>query len=250
MSKSTEIEVPQFDASFGLGDFKVTDLSVPRVQIMHSECEFEDKSTGQTYEELEGVGLGLVNQRILWDAIMREDQGPLCSSLDSHNGTPGDAFPWEASGFKPTEGGLSCDDCKLKEWGSHPTRDTPWCAEQYVIPFMTDLEGSGVEQVVILTFKGSGISAAKKWIGMAVRANQPLFANRVRISLQARKNGSVRYAVPAFDRGKDTEPQFWRDYADNFLTTEKFLKTPRNSDVAVDLKANNTASDDDEMEEF
>lgn len=241
----------------GLEDFD-HELGIPRVQIVHDEAQFEDKSTGLRYDTLYGVPLGLVLQRVMWDVQMKEDSLPLCQSRDGKVGTPGDSFPWKDSAMNikdlgtnlgaqgEVEDSVLCENCWYKEWGSHPTRDTPFCQEQWVIPFQ--MEDDETSTPVILTFKGSGVTAAKRFIAPVSKRRGKLFESYVDISLEARKNGSVKYAVPVFKKARPTDPQFYPDFANNYITIRDFLHKPPRSETPVEVKVKSHG--DDELDEF
>src|ERR1035437_1593745 len=124
----------------GLEDYDPTiDGSTPRLQIIGPDAVFQDSQSGQQWASIRGVVLGRLKQRILWPAEMTDEKAkkPLCKSVDFRMGLPGEEFPWGPSGFADkTVTALDCGACPLKEWDSHPTRDTPWCSEQAVLPLL------------------------------------------------------------------------------------------------------------------
>lgn len=217
------------DLMVGLEDFDVTDAVMPRLRIDGQNAVFEDNLSKATYTELDAVLLGLVKQRVLWDAEINEDGAPpLCKSVDHERGRPGEHFPWKASGFTEEslgeDGCLSCAACPLKEWGSHPSRDVPWCSEQFVFPLVTD------DGPAILTIQRSGIKNARAYTSSFMRAKKPLFTHNTKITLRAEKRGSVRYAVPEFQRGEETDQSEWAELADLYRSVRGFLHTQRTTD--------------------
>jgi hypothetical protein len=220
---STELAVPTA-APVGLEDFDVAEEGViPRLSISHTDCEFTDNLSGESFDTLDVVILGLVKQRILWDLEVPEDPtGPLCKSLNFTEGLPDmEHFPLEASGFTTLESPLPCSSCKLKEWGSHPTRDTPWCGEQHLlIVLMGD-----AEVPALLTVQRSALKNSRTYLSSFARSRSPLFTVRTTIELDARRRGSVNYAVPKFKKGDPTDEAKWAEYADTYAQVRSFVST-------------------------
>lgn len=227
---STEVAVPVDDA-IGLEDFEDDDQVMPRLQIVQKEAVFEDNLTGERYDELDVVLLGLVKQRVLWPPEMEADSFPLCKSYEAKDGHPTDKFPWKASGFDPSaypdeDAVLPCANCKLKEWDSHPTRDIPWCGEQYVLPLVMKATGDKVVPA-LLTFQRSSIKPVKAYIsGFATRA-EPLFTVHTHIVLNARRRGNVDFAIPKLRRGDAVEADRFDDLGAAYRKAAAFLRTPR-----------------------
>jgi hypothetical protein len=262
---STDIAItgdPMTDLMVGLDDFDSSDIVLPTIKIDHKEGVFVDGLSGEKFPVLDCVVLGLVKGRIMWAAEVKDDEPPLCQSLDFNQGRPGEKFPWKQSGFTRTGTGaegepqqiVSCDSCPLKEWGSHPTRDVPWCSEQhtYVIGLPSG-DGSSFAPAVI-TFRSSGIKPSKAYLSGFVRAKTPTFVNRTTIRLEQLKRGSVEYCVPKFEKGEAIDESFYPSFAAQFRTTRTFLHTPRTPEAAEGMAVAETAAaparvvaNDDEM---
>ena len=230
----------------GLEDFSTSDLSLPRLNIDHANGCFKDSLDGRTYETISVVVLGLVKQRVLWHPEMQETAGPpLCKSLNHSEGLPGEDFPWDKSGFAglPHDGTLPCGACKLKEWGSHPTRsDSTWCAEQYVLPVAMPYEdGYGF---AVATFQRSGVKPTKAYLSGFARENIPTFTSYTTISFETNRRGTVTYSVPKFVRGDATPDEDHAEFASQYLMLRQYLQTPRvreETDPSDAYKSDDTA---------
>lgn len=223
------------DMLLGLEDFDETDIIMPRIDIDHQAGVFIDTLSRQTFAELDCVVLGLVKNRVMWDKEVVENQPPLCQSLDFDHGRPSDKFPWndQRVGFikedlpEGEQQILDCHSCPFKEWGSHPTRDVPWCSEAhtYVIAMPTP-DGQSYSPA-ILTIKSSALTGSKAFLSSFVRDHTPTFVCKTKIGLDQRQKGSVKFAVPKFTRGEATDPAFFQSFAQQFRSTRSFLHTPR-----------------------
>jgi hypothetical protein len=230
----------------GLEDVDASDLSMPRINIMHTETKWEDSLSGEQFTELDVILLGLIKQRVLWPSEVGEDsEAPLCRSYNYTLGNPGEKFsvresrdpqsPLDASGFSAVDiqrGQLSCAECNLKDWGSHPSRDVPWCVEQYVFAVMMTDPGEPIGTPAMLTLQRSAIKPARAYITSFVRAKKPLFVARTTLKLDGRQRGSVRYAVPKFVKGEATDADFHMQYAEFFRQVKDFVTAPRTQDDA------------------
>ena len=248
----------------GLEDFGAEDMVMPRLSIDHPNAVFVDNLTNESHEKLTVVILGLVKQRILWDEEVNEGDRPLCKSYDFREGVPGDNFPIKASGFDalPTDGGtLPCDACSLKDWGSNPRNDTPWCSEQHTFPLLMQAGGDpdNYGAPAILTVQRSAIKASKSYLTGFARSKTPVYTVVTELSLDARKKGSVNYAVPRFSKIGETDQDDWQEYARSYRSIREFLTTPRveePSDAASDAprasssgasEAASAVADDDDL---
>jgi hypothetical protein len=233
---STDIAIPDDnDLMIGLDDFDESDIVLPSIKIDHKEGVFVDGLSGEKFPVLDCVVLGLVKGRIMWAAEVKDDEPPLCQSLNFTDGRPGEKFPWPKSGFKRDGTGaegeqqqvVSCADCPLKEWGSHPTRDVPWCSEQHTYVLgLPSKDGTSYAPAVI-TFRSSGIKPSKAYLSGYMRAKSPTFVNTTRITLEQLKRGAVDYCVPKFEKGAPVDESFFASFASQFRTTRAFLHTPR-----------------------
>lgn len=244
----------------GLEDFDSTDMVMPRLNIDHNEAVFVDNLTGQKFDKMRVVLLGLVKQRILWAEEVGDGEGPMCKAYTFDTGHPNlKTFPWKASGFEQPDGDgditLPCESCALKEWDSHPQRKTPWCSEQYTMPLlmqMGDDDDAPFAAPAILTLQRSGIKPARSYVTGFARASTPLFTAITQMELAANKKGSVNFAVPKFAKDGVTDKDEWRDYSSHYRSIREFLTTPPSPDkddsgaaTASDNKSEAGSGDDD-----
>lgn len=214
-------------SNLGLEDFDASDATIPRINLDHKQGAFRNNLTNETTDSLDLVVLGLVKQRVLWAVDVDEADGPLCKSLDHEHGRPYiKEFPWQATTFdaatvdadNPT---LDCSLCPLKEWGSHPTRETPWCSEQFVFIVVT---ASGP---ALITFQRSAVKAVRAYLSSFAQSGTPPFTVRTKIELQHQKRGSVEFSVPVFTKGEATAEDEWPEYAQEYLRIRAFIQTSR-----------------------
>jgi hypothetical protein len=227
------VAVPDDDLT-GLEDFDTaTDAQMPMLKIDHSQGHFIDGLSDEDLgPEIKVIMLGLIKQRILWDAEVKDDAKPLCKSYNFTEGRPDEAtFPVKASGFDRSaveSGALPCADCKLKDWGSHPKNDTPWCTEQHTFALLVQV-GDGW-QPALLTVQRSAIKPSRQYMTSFARSKTPLYTVVTTIKLDQRKRGSVDYAVPKFTRGGGTDQDDWAEYAETYRSIRNFVQTPRTRD--------------------
>lgn len=231
------VALPEEDAFTGLEDFDTTDMVMPRLGIDHKEAKFVDNLSGQRFDDLTVILLGLVKQRILWDADVDEGDKPLCKSLEFHNGHPDDKrFPWKQSGFDRTsipvnenEGiVLPCASCPLKDWGTHPNGKTPWCSEQHTFPLLMQV-GDGFAPA-LFTVQRTGIKPSKTYLTSFARSKTPTYTVFTKLSLRPEKKGTVFYAVPVFVQADGTPQEDWPVYAQHYRQIREFITTPRRLD--------------------
>lgn len=222
----------------GLEEIDSDDLVMPTLTISHKEGKYVDGLSGEQFDTLEVVLLGLIKQRILWDVELEDGQAPLCKSYDHATGVPDPKsparFPWRAAGFEQSDYdtgsgdalAIPCDKCALKEWGSHPKNDTPWCTEQHVFAVMMRA-GEDFASPAVLTLQRTGIKASRAYLTSFHRARTPLFVVTTKLGLSLQRKGSVNYAVPTLVRGTPTDELDHEMFADNFRRIRDFLRTPR-----------------------
>jgi len=216
--------------------------------------------SGVSVESFEGVVLGLVKQRVLWPVEMGEEpSAPLCKSVNFKEGRPSEKFPLLESELKlklETGAIASCEDCKLKDWDTHPTRSGPWCQEQHVWVVLADLEGDGQEAPALLTFQRSSIKSARQYLASFARKRQPAFTTRTSFALEGQKRGSVKFAVPTIFRTTPTDPSEFPFYAETYTQIRTFLMSVREDDTAVEssgkgaAKKPSVARDAEEIPDF
>lgn len=239
----------------GLEDVDASDLMMPQLKIIGKEALYEDSLSGERFSELNVILLGMVKQRVLWPAEVKEEkEAPLCRSYNFTEGVPGENFtkpgsgknepsPLSVSGFTEAqvEGGtLACLECKLQDWDSHPTRDTPWCSEQHVFAVLVTEPGEPLGYPAMLTLQRSSLKAAKTYLTAFARTKTPLFTVRTTLKLDARTRGSVEYAVPKFIKGEATDPDYHPQYAEFFYGVRDYVQTPRVAEEETPVQVNST----------
>lgn len=221
------------DGDFGdtLDDLDDAELAVPRVKPDRHTGKFKDPNSGQSWDSLRGVVLGLVRGRVLWSVEVEDDAMPMCKSLDFETGLPSETFPWDAHGGEVSET-LNCASCPLKEWGSHPTRDVPWCNEQMTLPVL--LTDNGGYQPVIVTFARSQLKPTKGFLGSFKRSRTPAFSVEAEISLTQLKRGDNPYVVPEYKRLGATDEGDWGYFAETFRGIRGFLQAKPQAVEAIE----------------
>lgn len=228
----------------GLEDFDTRDQVMPVLKINHKDAVFEDGLSGQEFKELNVVIAGLVKQRVLWPAQMKESEGgqadpPLCRSYDFHEGHPSmpkvlengqewERFPWDAvqSVFVQGQRPLPCAECPLKEWNTHPTREAPWCSEQHTFALLFENEEGGFVPS-LLSVQRSGLKSSRQYLSSFANAGTPLFTVRTKLTLEERKMGANPFAVPKFSRQGETDPDDHPIFSSMYRSMRDFLQTPR-----------------------
>lgn len=222
----------------GLEDFDEADMIMPTLRLgANQDAGFIINGlSNEKMTELECVVLGIVKGRILWAADIEEGkQLPLCRSYEFAHGWPNmPEFPWTASGFAvpqmdaPQEI-LNCGDCRLKEFGTNPKSEAPWCAEQhhYVILYKVINEDGSVLVPAIFTIQRSAMKASRKYMSAFAQSKSPMFVTSTKITCETQKRGSVDYTVPVFTRGTPIPAEYYQGYADQFRRIRATLQTPR-----------------------
>lgn len=220
-------------------------VATPRISIDHKKGCFVDSMSGEEFDKLQVIPLGVVGQRVLWPPDMEDEPSdPLCKSLDAVRGKPGEEFPWKASGYKKSdvdaEGHLDCAACPLKDWDSHPKKDMAWCTEQITVPVLRQLANGKISPALI-TFQRSAMGNARKYFQSFATSGEPPFVAYLTITLEMRKRGSNPYGVPLFKRGGLTDEDAHDEFAEQFRSIREFLRTPREDDA--------DETEEDEVEE-
>lgn len=239
--------------TFGLEDFGMSDVALPRINIIGSEGVFENPLSGEKFDELNCVIVGLVRQRILWPAELGDEKSaPMCQSLDFINGKPNQVtFPWSAAGLKPAKSPtIACESCKLKEWETHPQGRRPWCAENWHVVLM-NIESDGGLSPAIWTVRGAGLTPARNYISSFVARQKPIFTAVTSVTLESRKKGSNRYAVPKFAKGVATDESLYPVFMDTYTASRAYLQADRSeaSESPVTVTASKV-SDDTTLDDF
>lgn len=211
----------------GLEDFDQSERVMPTLRIDHDEAKFVDSLSGQEWETLKCVILGRIRQRVLWPATVGDEkQYPLCRSYNYDEGHPAEDFPWEASGFEEQTGTLPCENCKLQEWNSHPTREAPWCSEQHTFAALVVTDDDDYIPV-LLQVQRSGLKPARTYLSSFANESKPLFTVYTEIKLEAKKRGKNNYAVPKFRRLEQTDQDEHAHFSTTYRGIRTFLQTPR-----------------------
>jgi hypothetical protein len=256
----SQVPATQADMQFattGLEDFQTSDAVLPRIKIVQTEGVWQDNLTSTKFEVLRFIVLGLVKQRVLFHHNVEDNDVPMCKSSDFRVGYPNPdapqkkSFPWELSGFKPedfppdAEGNikLPCDGCQLKEWGSSPISEAPYCAEQFTLPIYYDMDPAlgGEFAPAILTLQKSSIKPIRTYLTSFAQANKPPFLAVGRATLRTQQRGQVIYSIPTFTREGESDRNKWMEYSEQFADMKSFLQRPpvREADDAVPVAPQN-----------
>lgn len=218
---------------------------VGEVESLGGQPGFVNETAGIAVPSLDVIVLGAVKGRVLWPPEMSDGGNsiPYCKSLDGLVGLPdmgepdsepprAGYFPWKAvppefKALLTPENTVPCGECPLKEWGSHPTQDKPWCAEQstWVVKF-----GDGeADDGALLTFQRSSLKPAQNYI-MGFRSPKPglpMFVVRTKITLTQQTRGTVVFAIPTFKRGEATVEANHNEWASQYIQVRNYLHTQR-----------------------
>lgn len=268
-------DIVQWQGDTGLEDFDQSDMSMPRIGIEHHDAKFKHSLTGETFETIRVIILGLHKSRILWNSMDASKEGdpPLCKSPNMTNGfplmdpeLPSDRnFPWDATkfdpsdarplstSFGPTQPSLTCKTCNLKDWGSDPSGNKPWCSEEYTLPILWQDEDDAWNPA-LFTVKRSGLKAAREYITPFAAKGAPVFQVVTDISLDQDRRGSVKFCRPVFTKVGRTNPADWDGYSESFKNSKAFLgqlPMPREEEEVPegDVKNNDDAIDGQVVEE-
>lgn len=241
------IDPNQF-ASTGLDDMSMSDAIIPRIRIEHKEGVWKDNLTNQPIVELRFIALGLVKQRVLFHPNVEDGDVPMCKSSDFNLGFPNPdaprnkSFPWEKSGFDPADfpanqAGtiqLPCEGCALKDWGSHPNGDTPYCSEQWTLPIYYDASdqpgpwdmGLAEWSPAILTLQKSSVKPIRQYLTSFKNANKPPFIAVGKGTLKVITRGQVTYSVPTFTKEEESPRENWLEFSEQFVEMRTYLQRP------------------------
>jgi hypothetical protein len=240
---NTGLAVPVDDID-GLEDIDESDMTIPRITIDHEEGVFVDSQTNERFTEIDCIMLGLVKQRVLWPPTPgATGEGPMCRAVNYTTGVP-DAAKWVVkhngitaqaqSGFTFEEvqaGDLSCANCGLKEWESHPNNSTPWCNEQFTFPIIRILD-DGAMAPALISFQRTGLKACKSYVSGFKQAKRPLYTAITRITAVHQKKGTVDFVTPSFAKVSDSDPSEHPAYSRSLAQIRTFITTPRSFDDA------------------
>lgn len=237
----------------GLEDFDESDLRLPRLSIDHESGGYVDSLNPELkMPVISVIPLGLVKQRVMWPALMTDDNAdssPMCKSTDFQTGYPNttstdprELFPWQAatSGWHPDafpkdDVGritLPCNSCRFKDWKSHPDGKKTWCSEQHAIVLlyaMYDPESpynAPPSMLALFTAQRSSMNASKAFFGGMVRQNMPAFAFTAKWSLRAEQRGKNKYYTPLMTITGKTDPNEWPNYQMPYVEVRNFITQP------------------------
>ena len=229
----------------GLEDIRPEDIRMPRLKIVHDQGHFKDPLTGETFDKLVCVILGIVKQRVMWDKDVLDDDVPQCKSHDFEYGVPNIddelpgrlRFPWGRSvfsqtDFAPDENGriiLPCAKCNFKNWqGKSGDRTPPPCSEQFTMPMLYNTEGdpdADAWATGILTLQKTGLKPATNYMSAFVQRKQPMFNVFTEITLTQQSRGTVTYSVPRFAQLGPTPPEDRISWGQQYQEIRTFLRS-------------------------
>lgn len=245
MGPGTDVAVPQAPVDFntGLDDMTQADLSIPRLRIINKEGMFQDSLSNNKAQALNVIILGLVKQRTLWPAKVPDGQksSPMCRSNDFKQGFVNlkqtiSPFPYDKAELtqahvQPRDDGqlvFNCEDCKLKEWGSHPLGDKPYCNEVWSLLLLMDPAGTGQYLPAMLALSKTNITPAKHYLGGFKAAETAAFTAYTTISLQLLRRGDNDYSNITFQRAGTTDSSNWAEWSSLYLEMRNFIsREPR-----------------------
>lgn len=245
----------------GLEDFDEEPLPVPRLKIDHETGTFEESGSGLHLQYLDCVILGLTRQRTFWDPDMdskADDKKPRCKSNNAelgipniHSRNPSDLFPWEGSNFKyedqikDDDGNavLPCASCAYREWGEKPDgkRVPPPCTELLTLsiqyyradPEDTDTPEDQKWTLGVIQFSKTGFKPTKDYLNSFRVHHHKVFSKVTRITLEANRQGMVKWFTPKFEPGQDRPPIYWPDDQETSQQMRSYLsQPPRHVNVA------------------
>jgi hypothetical protein len=239
-----------FEGSTGLEDIDRSDIAIPRLRILHKEGLFENAQTKQQFEVLDAIVLGLVKQRIMWDATVEDDDVPQCKSPDFTHGFPNTRddiekrlrFPWGKSNFDKDDlrvlatpeynsnghGVLPCGNCVFQLWDKGDWKRPP-CNEQHTYPLLV-VQGKGTDDEdyypALLTVQRSSIKNSRNYVGGFKARNTPMYTVYTQITLEQQSKGTNKYSVPVFKQGEGTPREDWRQFAVQMRSIREFVRQP------------------------
>lgn len=242
------------DTDDSLAEITPEDIPTPRLRVIPDEAVFENIDTGERYDELTCIILGLARSRVYWPKEMSDEPVPFCRSQDAKIGYPTvdddvpvkKQFPWKRSNFDraqlPIVEGtdqpiIHCKDCIFSQWDDENDQPAP-CSEVLNLPVFYQ-DHHGVMNPAILTFKRSGFRPTMRYLGAIKSAKQSAFMYYTTIRLSPERRGDVDYAVPKFikgemtDRGEDNVN--WLYYHETWRQIRDFMRRPRSRTTGDDL---------------
>jgi len=245
----------------GLEDVGATDITLPRIQIDHPNGVFKNNLSGETFDTMRCVILGVVKQRIMWDKTVDDGDKPLCKSPDFEHGFPNmgldgktpanKQFPWAKSNFNPAdfpaeqgENGLvtlPCQSCIFKEWEKGDWKQPP-CSEQHTYPLMYQTEDGGF-MPALFSVQKTGIRPSRTYLNVFVQSHKPMFTVYTEIALNQQSRGTVMFSVPVFRKKEPTEETTWGEFAQQYRGIREFIRqAPRRQDEEEGAEASDNTN--------
>jgi hypothetical protein len=221
----------------GLDDMTQADLSIPRLQIVNKKGVFKDSLSNTEMQSLNVVILGLIKQRTLWPTKIGDTPAkPMCRSNDFQHGFPNleqpqHPFPWQVSKLtqehvQPRQDGqlmFNCSDCFLKEWGSRPDSEAPWCNEVWSLALLIDPYQTGQYLPSVLALSKTNLAPTRRYLAGFKASNQAAFTAITNISLQLLKKGDNDYSNIMFQRVEPTDSARWGEWGDAYMEMREYL---------------------------
>lgn len=240
----------------GLEDVSASDMTIPRIQLLHPEGKFKNSVTNEEFEVLDCILLGLVKQRIMWHPEQSDGDMPMCKSTDFEHGFPTLAedfpkqpseklFPWGKSNFDPANFSaangvnglvtLPCDSCIFKEWDRDGWKMPP-CSEQHTYPLLYSTDEWATWSPGLLTLQKTGIKPSKTYVSGFAAQKRPLFTVKTKITLTVNSRGTVKFSVPTFVKGEESDRDSWPEFVSSYRGIRDMIRSAprRNSDAADD----------------
>lgn len=219
-TETAVVPVGPVEEDYGLGD--VNTNVVPRLSAQ-KDGTFKNNITNEVVPTLRCIILGLVKQRVMWDAEVKEgEQKPLCRSSDALKGFPGTGFPTSraTAGIVNDDGTRDCASCPLKEWGDDGSK--PQCAEQLVLAVLVDGDSPA-----LLTFQRASVKPTNTYLSDFRRRKTGAFTHWTTIDLEVKTRGQVQYSLPIFTKSEATDTEKHPFFRETFLGIREFLTRPR-----------------------
>lgn len=228
----------------GLEDVGASDMTIPRITINHGEGTFKNNLSGEEFETLRCVMLGVIKQRIMWDKTVDDGDKPMCKSPDFEHGFPNvnldgktppeKQFPWARSNFSPSDypadQGLNglvtlpCSSCIFKEWDKGDWKQPP-CSEQHTYPLLYDT-GDGSLMPALFSVQKTGIKPSRTYLNVFIQSKSPMFTVYTEIILNQASRGTVKYSVPKFMKKEATEETEWGAFGQQYRSIREFIRQP------------------------
>jgi len=233
------LEGAEDDLAGGGGD-------IIRLKFSSRDAEFENPDTGETFDSIEGVVLGRVMQRIAWAPDGNLDASSLLGDAkDGKNGVSNPeniALLDDPNDFTPHADG-DCSNCAMQVWGSHPTRETSWCSQNYSLAILAKNPETDEPQVMVVSFGGKSVAHVRKWLRIFNTKKVPPFAQVTEITLLKQKtSGGFKFSTPVFKEKGQTDPDQHADFIEAWEGAKSYMTYRKPSGEAVEAAVEVVAS--------